>query len=87
MNVLVMEILGGIIRAGAAALSGYLISHHLLQAADGDTFTAELTTHITLALPLLGAVAWSVGQKYGQRTKLGTAVEAIAALHQQKGSE
>jgi membrane protein DedA with SNARE-associated domain len=80
MSVLLLEILGSLIRAGAALLSGYLITHHILTAAHGDQFTSEVTTHLMLALPILGALAWSIWQKYGQRTKLGAAIDTIAAM-------
>lgn len=80
MTVLLWEIVGSLIRAGAAMLSGYLISHHLLTADKADTFTSELTTHVLLALPIVGAVAWSIWQKYAKQSTLGKVIDQVADM-------
>lgn len=80
MNPFVLEILGSVIRSGATLLTGYLVTHHFLMADDGDKFATELTTHVMLLLPALGALAWSIYQKYAKNSKLGAALDTVAAM-------
>lgn len=80
MSPLLWAVLGAVIRTGAAALSGYLITHHVLTADKADTFTNEVTTHVLMALPIVSALAWSIVQKYLQHAKLSKATDQVADM-------
>ncbi len=80
-------VVGGLVRAAAAALSGYLIAHHVLTQTQGESFIVAVVNHTAIAAPLILAAAWSVLNKYLHQTKLGTAIDAMktAVAAQQKG--
>lgn len=80
MTDLVLEILGGWIRAALMALTAYLVEHHVVTASQGDRLTSELFTYVMLALPGLGALAWTTWQKYRSYLKLTAAREAVSAI-------
>lgn len=69
-------ILGGVARAALAALTGYLVTHHILTAAQGDSFASEALTHLMLVAPFAGAILWSVLQKYRSRIEFLTALDS-----------
>jgi hypothetical protein len=69
-------ILGAIVRALLASLSGYLVSHHVLTAAQTERLTDDVVQHAMMAAPVVVAIAWSVLAKYRSRIRFLTALQA-----------
>lgn len=76
MNPIVLEILGVVLRFAMTSLSGYLVTHHILTADQGDKFTDAIVAHALLWAPGGLALAWALVVRYRGRIKFLTALES-----------
>lgn len=83
MKTILVEILLSWARAALVAAGTFLVTHHVLTAAQGDALTGELLTHLALAAPIAIALIWSAIQKYGARVKFLTALELPAGTSEE----
>lgn len=75
---LLVDILGGWLRAALIAFGTWAIHKHLMTASQSDSLTSELLEHAKLALPIVLALAWTTFRKYAGRVQLLTALQAAA---------
>lgn len=75
MNPILAQILVGLTQWALAAAGGYLVAHHIITATQADSLTKDLLGHLALALPLLGALALTLWNKYRARVKLLVALQ------------
>ncbi len=75
MNAFYLEIVGSILRWLLSSLSAYAVAQHILTADQTDKLTSDLAYHLMLAAPAVGALIWSIVQKYRSRLQLLTALE------------
>lgn len=67
MTSLLLDILGTWIRAGAIALSAYLVQRHLVTSQQGDRLSMELVTHLLLIAPAALGLLWGTMKSIWQR--------------------
>ena len=65
-----------LVQVGAAFLGGVLVAHHVITTTQESTFITSLVTHAALALPVLGALALTLWQKYKGRLKMLIALQS-----------
>lgn len=70
------QLLGLVVRAALMSLGTYLVTHHVMTAEQADGFTHDMFTHIMLAAPAIGALAWSAWGKVRGAKVLATALES-----------
>jgi hypothetical protein len=71
---ILLQIAMALVQVGAAFLGGVLVAHHVITTTQESTFVASLITHAALALPVLGALALTLWNKYAGRRKFMTAL-------------
>jgi hypothetical protein len=71
-------LIGALTRWALTIVSAYLVAHHVLTAAEGDTLLAHGVNHAVLAAPAIIALVWTIAQKYRSRVLLLTALQSPA---------
>jgi hypothetical protein len=74
MNPLLVDIVGTWVRAALVALSSWLIAHNIVTNEQGQQVQTQLFTKIIESLPMVGAVLWSMWNKYQAKLHLNTAL-------------
>jgi hypothetical protein len=70
------EFAGAVARWLLTMAGAYLIAHHVLTADQADRFSSAVVEHLMMAVPVLIPLVWSCFQKYRNRIKFLTALEA-----------
>lgn len=72
-----VDIIGSVVRAFMVYVGARLVDHHVLTDTQAETLSSHVVAMTIASAPIALSLAWSIWQKYVQRSKLAYALAGV----------